>query len=59
MTRDEINRLIARAANVDIATTERVLIGLEQVVQTELAKGGVNKLGRVMTLYQNWKTNRG
>jgi len=52
MTRDEINRVIAHAAGVDITTTERVLEGLEQVVQVELKRGG--KL-RVMAIYQAWK----
>ena len=54
MTRDEINKKIAHAAGVDEKTVEKVLIGLEQVVQAEMSQGG-NKLGRVMTLYQNWK----
>ena len=56
MTRAEINQTIARAAGVDVATTERVLVGLEKVVQAELSKGG-NKFGRIMALYQNWKLN--
>jgi len=55
MTRDEINQTIARAAGVDIAPAERVLVGLERVIQAELSKGG-NKFGRIMALYQNWKT---
>ena len=52
MTRDEINRVIAHAAGVDVATTERVLEGLERVVQAQLARGG--KL-RLMAIYQSWK----
>jgi len=54
MTRDEINCLIARTAGVDIQTAERVLVGLEKVIQAEMSAGG-NKLGRVMALYQDWK----
>jgi len=55
MTRDEINRLIARTAGVDVRTTEQVLVGLEKVILADLARSGGNKLGRVMTLYQDWK----
>ena len=55
MTREEINKTIAQAAgNVDVRTTEQVLIGLEKVIQAQLALGG-NKFGRIMALYQNWK----
>jgi len=54
MTRDEINRQIAHAAGVDVQTAERVLVGLERVVEAELARGG-NKFARIMLLYQNWK----
>jgi len=54
MTRDEINRLIAHAAGADVKTTEQVLVGLEKVILADMARGG-NKLGRVMSLYQDWK----
>lgn len=54
MTRNEINHMIAQAANVDVTITERVLVGLERVVLADMAKGG-NKLGRIMGLYQSWK----
>jgi len=57
MTRDEINRVIAHAAAVDVNTTERVLVGLERVILAQMAQGG-NKFGRIMTLYQNWKDNK-
>ena len=56
MTRDEINRLIAHTASIDVKTTEQVLVGLEKVILADLARGGSNKFGRVMALYQNWKT---
>ena len=55
MTREEINRLIAQAAGVDVRTTEQVLVGLEKVTLADLSRGGGNKLGRVMALYQSWK----
>ena len=55
MTRDEINRLIAKTSGgVDVETTERVLVGLEKVIQAQLSRGG-NKLARVAVLYQSWK----
>jgi len=55
MTRDEINRLVAHAAGgVDIATTERVLEGLERVILAEISRGG-GKFTRILGLYQNWK----
>ena len=54
MTRDTINQTIARAAGVDAQTTERVLVGLEKVILTELSGGG-NKFARIMALYQAWK----
>ena len=54
MTRDEINRVIAQSAGVDVQTTEKVLVGLERVVLAQMARGG-NKYGRIMALYQNWK----
>ena len=55
MTRDEINQLIARAAgDVDVATTEQVLMGLEKVLLHELSRSG-GKFGRILALYQSWK----
>jgi len=54
MTRDAINQTIARAAGVDVQTTERVLVGLEKVILTELSGGG-NQFARIMALYQAWK----
>jgi len=55
MTRDEINQRVGYAAGIDAKTTEQVLVGLEQIILAEMAKGG-NKFARVMGLYQNWKT---
>ena len=52
MTRDEINQVIAQTAGVDVQTTERVLVGLEKIIQAELARGG--RL-RVIAIYQSWK----
>ena len=55
MTRDEINQLVARAAgDMDVATTERVLVGLEKVILHELSRSG-GKFGRILALYQSWK----
>ena len=55
MTREQINARIATAAGgVDPKTTERVLVGLEQVILAETQKGG-NKFVRIMGLYQDWK----
>ena len=55
MTRDEINRLVAKAAGgVDVTLTERVLEGLERVILLELSRGG-GKFGRILALYQSWK----
>ena len=54
MTRDEINHIIADAAGVDVGTTERVLVALEQIVQSQMGTG-FNKYSRVMALYQAWK----
>jgi len=56
MSRDEINRMIAQAAGgVDVETAEWVLEGLERVILSQMGSGG-NKFGRIIALYQLWKS---
>ena len=58
MSRDEINRMVAQAAGkVDLETTERVLEGLEKVIIAQMG-GGANRFGRIITLYQIWKSGK-
>ena len=59
MNRDEINRMVAHAAGgVDLDTTERVLEGLEKVIMSQLGAGGSSRFGRIITLYQIWKSGK-
>lgn len=59
MSRDEINRMVAQAAGgVDVKTTEQVLEGLEKVIQGQMGGGGGNRFGRIITLYQIWKSGK-
>ena len=55
MTRAQINQIIAQASGVDTETTEKVLVGLERVVLSQMNAGGGNKFARIIALYQSWK----
>ena len=55
MNRDEINRMIAQAAGgVDVETAERVLVGLERVILSQMGSSG-NRFGQIIALYHVWK----
>ena len=58
MNREEINRMVAQAAgNIDLKTTEQVLEGLEKVIISQMG-GTANRFGRIITLYQIWKSGK-